>query len=503
MDFQVGESVREKSSHVVGVVEKKNSNQLFVNFNGVKPGGWRKAGDLVLASTPVAPAAAAPRPQAFVVAKPSGKPSPQPNGPSARPGPSSSPAIPTTTVASTPAPIPNLSPSPSSPTVASTAVKPTPKPASLEIEARPALNFQPSHTHLQLTTPSVGPPRGGFQASTRPVLGQAAVTPGQRASLKAARPSLGPMNPGMTVPAPAPAPQHSVKDVTWDIAFDELEIEHTLGSGKFGEVYYGFWLGTPVAIKKILDPDNDSKKAIEREVTMLKGVRHPNIVQFLGLCTHKGDIYFITEFVDKGDLFDALIFGDTPLSWKDKLNISMDVAQACYYMQVKGILHRDLKSQNILLSSSKKAKLCDLGLARALEDTINKRLTFVGTDRWMAPEICMSVDYDYKVDVFSYGVVLVEIITGAVPDERRPGDKFALNEQGLRAKVLPGCPPAFVELCVDCTRFDPASRPSFKQILQRVKKIFEEQPDDSEDAEEGGESYQVVDYGDGEDEDQE
>eukprot|EP00026_Physarum_polycephalum_P004860 Phypoly_transcript_04884.p1 GENE.Phypoly_transcript_04884~~Phypoly_transcript_04884.p1 ORF type:complete len:289 (+),score=66.81 Phypoly_transcript_04884:1108-1974(+) len=282
----------------------------------------------------------------------------------------------------------------------------------------------------------------------------------------------------------------------WNVDFDELDFEHVIGTGKFGEVYFGYYLGTPVAIKKILDSDEDTKKTIERELAMLKNVRHPNIVQFLGLCKHKvekkEDIFFVTEFMDSGDLFDALFFGDTPISWKYKVKIALDVAQACYYLQVKNILHRDLKSQNILITEGFKAKLCDLGLARVI-DVSNKRLTFVGTDRWMAPEICLGREYDYKVDVFSYGIVLIEIITQAVPEERKPQTKFALNEASFRAQVPPTCPPAFAQLAADCCKYEPKSRPTFKEVLGRCKYIYDSIEEESTD-EGGEEEYSEISY---------
>lgn len=276
----------------------------------------------------------------------------------------------------------------------------------------------------------------------------------------------------------------------WSIDFDELDFEHVIGTGKFGEVYFGYYLGTPVAIKKILETDEDMKKSIERELAMLKNVKHPNIVQFLGLCKHKiqqkEDIFFVTEFMDHGDLFDALFFGDSPISWKSKAKVALDIAQACYYLQVKSILHRDLKSQNILLTEGYRAKLCDLGLAR-LYDTNNRRLTFVGTDRWMAPEICLGKDYDYKVDVFSYGIVLVEIITQAVPEERKSQTRYAFDEASFRARVPPTCPAPFAQLAIDCCKFDPAARPTFKEVLTRCKSIYDSL-EDEEHAEEGEEN---------------
>ncbi|GAM23324.1 hypothetical protein SAMD00019534_064990 [Acytostelium subglobosum LB1] len=271
----------------------------------------------------------------------------------------------------------------------------------------------------------------------------------------------------------------SQKDM-WHIGFNELVLEDVIGTGKYGEVSLGTYLGCPVAIKRILECNDETNVMIERELQILKEVRHPNIVQFLGATKHNDEIYIITEYMKKGDLFDALIFGDTPLTWRIKLGIALDIAQACNYLQARGILHRDLKSQNILLSDNNRAKLCDLGLARVFEDQVNKRLTFVGSDRWMAPEIFMGVDYDYKVDVFSYGIVLVELITNQVPDERRPQKMFAFETQAFLSKVPPDCPPAFAKLTVACTSTDPRSRPTFSKIHDIVKAIYESLPEDDE-----------------------
>ncbi|GAM25754.1 hypothetical protein SAMD00019534_089290 [Acytostelium subglobosum LB1] len=221
----------------------------------------------------------------------------------------------------------------------------------------------------------------------------------------------------VTPPTPS-TPSHHVQKDMWHIEFKELALEDVIGTGKYGEVSLGTYLGTPCAIKRILECSEDTKIMIE--------------------------------------------------------------PQACTYLQARGILHRDLKSQNILLTENYRAKLCDLGLARVFEDTVNKRLTFVGSDRWMAPEIFMGQDYDYKVDVFSYGIVLVELITNAVPDERKPQKMFAFESQLFLNKVPPDCPSAFAKLTVACCSTDPKSRPSFNKILEIVRAIYNSIPDDEE-----------------------
>ncbi|KYQ90241.1 LISK family protein kinase [Tieghemostelium lacteum] len=297
-----------------------------------------------------------------------------------------------------------------------------------------------------------------------------------------------PINNGTAANSPnlliSPREQANKEDM-WNISFKELEFEHVIGSGKYGEVSLGKWIGTPVAIKKLLECNEETNPIIERELQILKEIRHPGIVQFLGVTRQQNsdgelEIYIITEFMDGGDLFDSLIFGDQPLSWKEKLRISLDIAQACRYLQARGILHRDLKSQNVLLGSNKRAKLCDLGLARVFDDRINKRLTYVGSDRWMAPEISMGEQYDFKVDVFSFGIVLVEIITNQVPDERYPQKRFEFDNMSFLKKVPRECPPDFASLCCDCTQTDPKKRPDFTKILTTINQIYESLPDDDD-----------------------
>ncbi|KAF2071709.1 hypothetical protein CYY_006970 [Polysphondylium violaceum] len=286
-------------------------------------------------------------------------------------------------------------------------------------------------------------------------------------------------------PPPSIVSPRKNKDL-WNIDFSELTFDNVIGNGRYGEVSLGQWLGTPVAIKKLMENDEEANGLVDREIEILKEIRHPQIVQFLGVSRNKeNETHIITEFMDGGDLFDALIFGDFELTWKEKLRISLDIAQACRYLQRQGILHRDLKSQNVLLGSNKRAKLCDLGLARVFDDRINKRLTSnLGSDAWMAPEMFMGEEYDYKVDVFSYGIVLVEIITNAVPDPRDPMKRFAFNSQNFMKKVPSECPPAFAKLTVDCTLTNPKERPSFTQILETVKSIYDSLPDDCYDDQE-------------------
>ncbi|KAM9997920.1 hypothetical protein ACTFIY_007588 [Dictyostelium cf. discoideum] len=273
----------------------------------------------------------------------------------------------------------------------------------------------------------------------------------------------------------------TTKDM-WNIDYKELKfVGNEIGSGKYGSVSLGYWLGTPVAIKKLHENNEETEILVQRELQILKEIRHPQIVQFLGVSRNeKDEIHIITEFMDGGDLFDALIFGDIPLTWKEKLRISLDIAQSCRFLHARGILHRDLKSQNILLSTNRRAKLCDLGLARMFEERINKRYTCVGTEIWMAPEVCLDQSYSTAVDVFSFGIVLVEIITEKIPDERFPQHRFQFDAPAFLKKVPKECPPDFSKLCVDCTKYNPKERPSFIKVLDTIQNIYDSLPDDDE-----------------------
>jgi len=238
--------------------------------------------------------------------------------------------------------------------------------------------------------------------------------------------------------------------------------------GKQERFFFGYYLGTPVAIKKLFVKPSDAD-LIQREFAMLRTLRHPNIVQFLGLCIHETGIYLVSEYVEHGDLVDLLVFAKANVSWADRVKIALQTAQALLYMHTKNVIHRDVKGLNILVGDNFKVKVCDLGLAT----TMNKqRGSIVGTNLWMAPEVSLGEPYSKQVDVFSFGVVLTEIITAAAPLPRK--EKFQFNVERFLSTVPPSCPPAFAELVVECTKTNPAERPDFKTIVAKLRAIHSE-----------------------------
>jgi len=272
-----------------------------------------------------------------------------------------------------------------------------------------------------------------------------------------------------------------------EIAFEDLDIsEDELGSGAFGAVFRANYFGTEVAIKKMKIPsDSDLKKFMRREVIILKSMRHPHVVQFVGVCKTADSLLIITEYVKGGDLHQCLKGnGNLYGMWKTKLTLAQQIASAMSYVHSKKIIFRDLKGKNVLVNDKNNpavAKICDFGFARVFDKALSSSaksnyLTICGTDDWMAPEVILGIDYDDKSDVFSYGVLLLEFILGTktVKKElkRHPYQAFELNFDKVRALTPKSCPAQFIELAIFCCAYDPKNRPDFKSVVMAITKIM-------------------------------
>jgi len=262
----------------------------------------------------------------------------------------------------------------------------------------------------------------------------------------------------------------------WKIPFQDLEFGERIGKGNFGEVYKGTYLGTDVAIKRLFFVDDDfMQKYIEREMDTLTQLNHPNIVQLMGLCIGMDDLYIITEFVKGGNLHSKLEDKALDLPWKLRVSILRDVALAMNYLHAKDKIHRDLKSHNLLVTEDWKVKVCDFGLARSAPDDQEKKggLTIVGTNEWMAPEVAMGETYDSSADVFSYAMVIYEILTRTDPPARKLKDCYAFKAEDFKSKIPSEVPEKLWELLCDCAATTPADRPDFKSIVTRVREIYD------------------------------
>ncbi|KAI9512141.1 kinase-like protein [Russula earlei] len=257
------------------------------------------------------------------------------------------------------------------------------------------------------------------------------------------------------------------------IPFDDIKGNWSkLGSGSFGNVYKGSYLGIDVAIKEVLpSTEYDVAKYFEREWRLLKESRHPNVVLYLGLSRAPepdGRIFIISEFIENGNLRQYIYDKSKPLPWRLRLSFSIDIARALAYLHARKCIHRDLKGENLLVTANGRLKITDFGFARIAAR--NKEESHA----YMSPEILLGHEFDLPTDIFSLGVILAELATRQLADDShfaRSAPTFAIDAGEVRRFANTGCPPKFIELAVECIAEDPAARPTTRVILDRLRAI--------------------------------
>jgi serine/threonine protein kinase len=299
----------------------------------------------------------------------------------------------------------------------------------------------------------------------------------------------GPRTPGIPPvrPRPTPEPVKGRNDgmfpelSEWRLDETEVLLTRKISTGAFGVVWLGHYHGQPVAVKRMID--GGEEVGFSREIQTMAQLVHPKVVRFIGATWSSAkDLSAVTEFMDGGDVRSLLENRKIDLTWdKQKISIAIDVAEALAYMHSKTpkVIHRDLKSRNVLLNSQLVAKLSDFGLSR--NRTYEETLTAgVGTVRWTAPEVMLGENYSEQADVYSFGVVLSELDTREIPFEEKgtsrsgaPGApdmaiviKVAKGE--LRPTFSPDCPESINKIAKACLQFDPALRPSAASVVRML-----------------------------------
>ncbi|KAI5387378.1 hypothetical protein KIW84_073490 [Lathyrus oleraceus] len=279
----------------------------------------------------------------------------------------------------------------------------------------------------------------------------------------------------------------------WEVDPSELDFSSSarIGKGSFGEILKAHWRGTPVAVKRILPSLSEDRMVIQdfrHEVNLLVKLRHPNIVQFLGAVTDRKPLMLITEYLRGGDLHQYLKDKGS-LNPATAINFSMDIARGMAYLhnEPNVIIHRDLKPRNVLLvnSSADHLKVGDFGLSKLItvqsSHDVYKMTGETGSYRYMAPEVFKHRRYEKKVDVYSFAMILYEMLEGEPPFasyEPYDGAKYAAEGHRpiFRAK---GYIPELQELTQQCWAADMNQRPHFIEILKRLEKIKENLPSDN------------------------
>ncbi|KAL6057314.1 Myotubularin-like phosphatase domain [Balamuthia mandrillaris] len=278
------------------------------------------------------------------------------------------------------------------------------------------------------------------------------------------------------------------------IQFDDIELGTQIGEGGAATVYKGEYKGQTVAVKEL--KMNTKKKLSEEkrelmkiqifnefraEAWIMKTLQHPNIVRMIGLS--KRPLALVTEYVPHGSLYDLLHRDDLDkiLNWKMRMKLVIDIAKGveCMHAQTPQIIHRDLKTLNVLLTSIDPdeqvvCKVADFGTCVASTTFVGR---VVDNPLWLAPEIMAGYEYSEKADIYSFAMIMYEVLTAKLPfDEYEIRFVAKLEkqiEEGLRPTIpVASTPPLYAQLMRDCWAGNPNDRPPMTEVVRRLKAMY-------------------------------
>eukprot|EP00644_Phytophthora_capsici_P009416 jgi/Phyca11/533390/estExt2_fgenesh1_pg.C_PHYCAscaffold_130096 len=268
------------------------------------------------------------------------------------------------------------------------------------------------------------------------------------------------------------------------IPYDSLVLERAVSKGASGEVWICQYNGQKVAAKRLLQTKEQTAEKVQAfaaEIELSASLVHPHIVEFIGVAWNSlNNLTMVLEFFPMGNLQDYLQKNADLLSWaRDKIHMAIGVAQALEYLHGREppLIHRDLKSNNILLTDKLEPKLIDFGVSR---DTVDLTMTAgVGTPYWTAPEILEGKRYTEQADIYSFGVVLTELDTCAIPYSdaaTENGGKpkpFQILQDVMMGKLRPtfsqDCPPRIKKIGLACLSLNPMDRPTAKELVKELQ----------------------------------
>ncbi|XP_038057847.1 tyrosine-protein kinase SRK3-like isoform X2 [Patiria miniata] len=265
------------------------------------------------------------------------------------------------------------------------------------------------------------------------------------------------------------------KDV-WEIPRRSIKLERKLGNGQFGEVWEGAlleraeehsrtWNGTVRVAVKTLKEGAMDPTAFLQEANIMKKLRHPKLVALLAVCSEGEPIYIVTELMTNGCLLDYLHEGEgKQLREPELIDITAQVADGMAYLESQRFVHRDLAARNILVGDLRNCKVADFGLSRIIEDEYIAKEGAKMPIKWTAPEAINFGKFTIKSDVWSFGILIYEVITkGRVP---YPGmvNREVLDQvsRGYRMPKPPECPDQLYDITKQCWDAVPEKRPTFE-----------------------------------------
>ncbi|KAG0485783.1 hypothetical protein HPP92_009633 [Vanilla planifolia] len=272
----------------------------------------------------------------------------------------------------------------------------------------------------------------------------------------------------------------------YEIDSTELDFTDSIQITK-GTFHMATWRGIQVAVKRFGEDvitDEDKLKAFRDELSLLQQIRHPNVVQFLGAVTQSSPMMIVTEYLSKGDLR-AFLRRKGALKPVLAVRFGLDIARGMNYLhehKPEPIIHRDLEPSNILRDDSGHLKVADFGLSKLLKmaKPVKEERPLVCEDnscRYVAPEVFRNEEYDTKVDVFSFALIMQEMIEGYLPMNAKQNDEvpklYAAKQRPPFRAPLKQYPHGLKELINQCWSENPADRPTFRMVIDRLTYIHD------------------------------
>ncbi|KAL3508172.1 hypothetical protein ACH5RR_033554 [Cinchona calisaya] len=263
----------------------------------------------------------------------------------------------------------------------------------------------------------------------------------------------------------------------YEILWEDLTIGEHIGQGSCGTVYHALWYGSDVAVKVFSRQEysDDVIFSFRQEVSLMKKLRHPNILLFMGAVTSPERLCIVTEFLPRGSLFRLLQRKMAKLDWRRRIHMALDVARGMNYLHHCNppIIHRDLKSSNLLVDKNWTVKVGDFGLSRLKRETYLTTKTGKGTPQWMAPEVLRNEPSDEKADIYSFGVILWELATEKIPWDNLNSMQVigAVGFMNQRLDIPKDIDPQWVAIIESCWHSEPRSRPSSQDLVERFRDL--------------------------------
>ncbi|XP_026188787.1 protein-tyrosine kinase 6-like isoform X2 [Mastacembelus armatus] len=258
----------------------------------------------------------------------------------------------------------------------------------------------------------------------------------------------------------------------WELPKEEFTLDEELGSGYFSDVYRGRWKNQiNVAIKVIKGDSVLNHYEFQREVQILKSLRHRHLISLFAVCTASAPYYIITELMEKGSLLSFLRGPEgQQQDTASLIDMGAQVADGMSYLEEQNSIHRDLAARNVLVDEHYICKVADFGLARVIKEpfyiTEDKKIPY----KWSAPEAISHGRFSSKSDVWSFGILLHEIITyGGIPYPAFSNQEvYQQVTQGYRMPAPAKCPEFLYKIMLQCWSTEPTDRPDFKSLKVKL-----------------------------------